>query len=223
MRTGDEHGRLMVGHKVRELREERRMSQTELAERAGISRVTVNRVENGHLVPSATTVVQLAGALDVDPGELFAFPLEDSEAGARQMSIPRIREWLVSKDVSLLIMSEGRFVETIVKIDDPDEIQELHSQITDEREKVEGSLYRTQVRKRLFPSAQSRSRDLGALRREISQEHRQKERALFSYSRYLFEEGKAEGFLSRGEVPPYVLEQTRKAREKVLREALIGA
>jgi putative transcriptional regulator len=75
MRTGDEHGRLMVGHKVRELREERRMSQTELAERAGISRVTVNRVENGHLVPSATTVVQLAGALDVDPGEFFAVPL----------------------------------------------------------------------------------------------------------------------------------------------------
>lgn len=64
-----------IGQRTRKLREERGLIQKELADRAGLARNTVARIEQGRLAPSATTVSKLADALGVRPGDLFETPL----------------------------------------------------------------------------------------------------------------------------------------------------
>lgn len=46
-------------------------TQAELAERAGVSRKTINTVENGVFVPSTTLALRLARALDRRVEDLF--------------------------------------------------------------------------------------------------------------------------------------------------------
>jgi len=57
---------------LRRARERALLTQAELAERAGIQRATVNRIETGATAARFTTVRKLAAALDIDPTELMA-------------------------------------------------------------------------------------------------------------------------------------------------------
>jgi putative transcriptional regulator len=47
------------------------LTQAELAELAGITRVSVNAIEGGRMVPSVLLALKLAGALGVAVDELF--------------------------------------------------------------------------------------------------------------------------------------------------------
>jgi transcriptional regulator with XRE-family HTH domain len=58
--------------RLREAREARGLSQRELAVRAGLSRVTVNRLEMGRLTPRRGTLARLAEALGLSPSDLVA-------------------------------------------------------------------------------------------------------------------------------------------------------
>jgi transcriptional regulator with XRE-family HTH domain len=59
-----------AGH-LRELREKRGMTQTGLAELAGLNRNYVGDVERGYRNPCLDNIVKLADALDVNASELF--------------------------------------------------------------------------------------------------------------------------------------------------------
>lgn len=52
------------------LRTRRFMTQVELAQAAGMSPTTINRVETGKLTPRFSTIKRLAAALGVSPEEL---------------------------------------------------------------------------------------------------------------------------------------------------------
>ena len=56
--------------KLREIRESHFLTQGELAERSGVSRQTINRIEQGEIEPRFRTIRQLAEALGVEPREL---------------------------------------------------------------------------------------------------------------------------------------------------------
>jgi putative transcriptional regulator len=62
-------------NRLREERAERGWTQAELAERAGVSRKTINTVENGVFVPSTILALRLAKVFDRPVEALFA--LED--------------------------------------------------------------------------------------------------------------------------------------------------
>ncbi|MDQ3926006.1 MAG: helix-turn-helix domain-containing protein [Actinomycetota bacterium] len=64
---------LGIGRRVKELREERGLTLSALAERAGLSSAAVSRIERGLRTPGAETVEKLARGLNRDPGDLFAF------------------------------------------------------------------------------------------------------------------------------------------------------
>jgi len=52
---------------IRELRTEAYLSQKELAERSGVHRTTIMRLELGRQKPHGSTLRKLAGALGVEP------------------------------------------------------------------------------------------------------------------------------------------------------------
>lgn len=54
------------------------LTQAELAERAGITRASVNAIEAGRMVPSIYLALKLARALDVSVDELFSLPGDGS-------------------------------------------------------------------------------------------------------------------------------------------------
>ncbi|GAC1591532.1 MAG: helix-turn-helix transcriptional regulator [Sphingomicrobium sp.] len=60
-----------LGNRLREMRAERELTQAQLAELVGVSRKTVNTVENGVFVPSTTLALKLARGLRVPVEQLF--------------------------------------------------------------------------------------------------------------------------------------------------------
>lgn len=64
-------GDAWLGSNLKEVRTAAGLTQAELAERAGVSRKTVNTVENGVFVPSTTLALELARTLGVRVEDLF--------------------------------------------------------------------------------------------------------------------------------------------------------
>ncbi len=62
-----------IGERIKELREQKHMSQGDIEERTGLLRCYISRVENGHTVPSLETLERFAGALDVPLYKLFYY------------------------------------------------------------------------------------------------------------------------------------------------------
>ena len=58
--------------RLKEIREARGLTQAQLAEAIGVSRKTINTVENGIFVPSTVIALKLAAALDTSIEALFA-------------------------------------------------------------------------------------------------------------------------------------------------------
>ena len=56
---------------IRAAREARGWTQADLAERIGVSRKTINTVENGVFVPSTIVALKLAGALECRVEDIF--------------------------------------------------------------------------------------------------------------------------------------------------------
>jgi transcriptional regulator with XRE-family HTH domain len=56
---------MLIGERLRELRESKRLSQSDIEKRTGLLRCYSSRVENGHTVPSIETLEKYARALEV--------------------------------------------------------------------------------------------------------------------------------------------------------------
>jgi putative transcriptional regulator len=60
-----------LGNRLKEVRADLGLTQTELALRVGVSRKTINTVENGVFVPSTTLALALAATLGRTVEQLF--------------------------------------------------------------------------------------------------------------------------------------------------------
>lgn len=65
----------IVGNHVRELRLSGNLTQDLLADRCGIYRTYLSRIEMGHANPTLLVLVALANCLDVQPYELLVNPM----------------------------------------------------------------------------------------------------------------------------------------------------
>lgn len=62
----------MMGYKIKELREMRKMTQERLAELSGVSRVTIIALEKGKTkVTTTKTLLKIANALGITVDQLF--------------------------------------------------------------------------------------------------------------------------------------------------------
>ena len=62
---------MIIGTRIRQLREQKGLSQRDIEERTGLLRCYISRVENGDTIPSLETLERLASALDVPLYQLF--------------------------------------------------------------------------------------------------------------------------------------------------------
>src|SRR4029077_9843173 len=69
---------MMIGNRLKELRDSKQLSQGDIEKRTGLLRCYISRVENGHTVPSVETLEKLARALEVPMYRLF----HEGEVGA---------------------------------------------------------------------------------------------------------------------------------------------
>jgi putative transcriptional regulator len=60
-----------LANKLKERRGDLGLTQAEVAERVGVTRKTVNTIENGVFTPSATLAIKLAAALGLTVEQLF--------------------------------------------------------------------------------------------------------------------------------------------------------
>jgi transcriptional regulator with XRE-family HTH domain len=84
-----------IGERIKELREQKHLSQGDIEERTGLLRCYISRVENGHTVPSLETLERFAGALDVPLYKLFYYdegPPPEGEFAASDMTLERLAQ-----------------------------------------------------------------------------------------------------------------------------------
>lgn len=62
---------MIIGYRLRELREQKKLSQGDIEKRTGLLRCYISRVENGHTVPAVETLEKLARALEIPLYQLF--------------------------------------------------------------------------------------------------------------------------------------------------------
>jgi transcriptional regulator with XRE-family HTH domain len=97
---------MIVGERLRALREERNFSQGEIEKRTGLLRCYISRVENGHTVPAVETLEKFARALEVPMYQL----LYD---GDKPPQLPRLQ--MGKKSGELAWGSSGKDARTLAK------------------------------------------------------------------------------------------------------------
>jgi transcriptional regulator with XRE-family HTH domain len=87
---------MAIAGRLKELREQKGLTQGDIENRTGLLRCYVSRVENGHTVPSVPTLEKLARALEVPLYRLFY----DGHAKvvAPKLDLQAAREWGASGD-----------------------------------------------------------------------------------------------------------------------------
>jgi transcriptional regulator with XRE-family HTH domain len=74
---------MVIGERLKDLREQKKMSQGDVEKRTGLLRCYISRVENGHTVPSVDTLEKMARALEIPTYRLFT-----DDAHVKKPNIP---------------------------------------------------------------------------------------------------------------------------------------
>lgn len=78
---------MIIGDRLRALREDKHLSQGDIEKRTGLLRCYISRVENGHTVPAIETLEKMARALEVPMYQLFY----DGEEPPKPPNLPKRR------------------------------------------------------------------------------------------------------------------------------------
>jgi transcriptional regulator with XRE-family HTH domain len=110
---------MVIGDRLRELREYKNLSQGDIEKRTGLLRCYISRVENGHTVPAIETLEKFARAMDIPIYQLFYDGNDDAKS--------RFPEKQVDKNADLSWRKSGkerreieRFAKLLGRIDDTD-------------------------------------------------------------------------------------------------------
>jgi transcriptional regulator with XRE-family HTH domain len=95
---------MIIGGRLRVLREQKKLSQGDIEKRTGLLRCYISRVENGHTVPGIETLEKMARALEVPVYRLFY-------DGERPPELPHLRERKTAAEIAWDSSGEdGRFL-----------------------------------------------------------------------------------------------------------------
>src|SRR5260370_34568667 len=97
---------MVIGDRLRELREQKNLSQGDIEHRTGLLRCYISRVENGHTVPAIETLEKLARAFEVPMYKLFY-------DGAEPPKVPKL---LARKSDDIAWCSSGKDAKYVSKL-----------------------------------------------------------------------------------------------------------
>ena len=102
---------MVIGTRLRSLREERKFSQGDIEKRTGLLRCYISRVENGHTVPSIETLEKLAAALEIPLYQLFY-------EGDEPPPLPNLSKRASTEELALdeETIKENRFFEKVRRL-----------------------------------------------------------------------------------------------------------
>jgi transcriptional regulator with XRE-family HTH domain len=78
---------MIIGDRLRAMREEKKLSQGDIEKRTGLLRCYISRVENGHTVPAIETLEKLARALESPLYQLFY----DGDEPPKLPNLPKLK------------------------------------------------------------------------------------------------------------------------------------
>jgi transcriptional regulator with XRE-family HTH domain len=78
---------MVIGERLRDLREQKKLSQGDIQNRTGLLRCYISRVENGHTIPSVETLEKMARALEVPLYQLFTEDVQVKKPNLPQHAI----------------------------------------------------------------------------------------------------------------------------------------
>ena len=109
---------MIIGERIRLLRETKKLSQGDIEKRTGLLRCYISRVENGHTVPAIETLEKLARAMEVPLYQLFYDGEEPPELPnlTKRKSADDIAWGATGKDARYL----GRFRRLLGRIEEGD-------------------------------------------------------------------------------------------------------
>jgi transcriptional regulator with XRE-family HTH domain len=96
---------MIIGRRLRQLREKKGLTQGLIEQRSGLLKCYVSRVENGHTVPSLGTLERFAAALEIPVHEIFY------TSGTRAM--PNLSQHSTIEEVASEDSSEDEFVQKL--------------------------------------------------------------------------------------------------------------
>ena len=102
---------MIIGTRLRKLREERKLSQGDIEKRTGLLRCYISRVENGHTVPSLETLERLAAAMEIPLYQLFY-------EGERPPDLPNLTQRKSTDELAMEIPADrdSRFFQKVKRL-----------------------------------------------------------------------------------------------------------
>ena len=101
------------GAHVKRLREVRRLTQEQLAERSGLAADTIRRLEHQEFSPSLRTLRKVCKGLDLSVASIFS----SFELGAEPEEISRIQALLLGRSHAELVLVEHVLTELFAGLD----------------------------------------------------------------------------------------------------------
>lgn len=110
---------LIIGKRLRRLREQRKLSQGDIEKRTGLLRSYISRIENGHSIPTIETLERMAIALGVPLYQLFydGQELRQLPAPSEREGMEEITHGIATKEALFL----RKFCDLIARIDAADQ------------------------------------------------------------------------------------------------------
>jgi transcriptional regulator with XRE-family HTH domain len=112
---------MIIGERLRALREEKHLSQGQIEKRTGLLRCYISRVEHGHTVPSIETLEKMSRALEVPLYQLF-YEGENPPALPKYKSVKTPSWGSSGKEARLM----AKFYRLLSRADESDRLLLLH-------------------------------------------------------------------------------------------------
>ena|SRR5215472_7203415 len=107
---------MLIGQRLRDLREANKLSQGDIEKSTGLKRCYVSRVENGHTVPSLETLEKWASALKMPLYRL----MHDGEEPPKPLKIPSATEAKLWGTSGSQVRDLERLRRSLAKMDEAD-------------------------------------------------------------------------------------------------------